>query len=96
MTIHRSKGLEFPIVFFDAMGGWSGGDRDEELRTAYVGISRAENMLVFLHRPLSIMTARDRLLWQEWFEPLARPVGFKGLGTLLRKEISFRQRCSSG
>ena len=54
LTIHKSKGLEFPVVLVDVIGGWSGaiqndsesGIPDEELRVLYVGLSRAENLLI--------------------------------------------------
>jgi DNA helicase-2/ATP-dependent DNA helicase PcrA len=53
LTIHSAKGLEFPIVYLDLCGGWSSarGSRvpDEEVRVAYVGLSRAENWLVVMH-----------------------------------------------
>ncbi|MCD7911066.1 UvrD-helicase domain-containing protein [Bacillus velezensis] len=53
MTIHASKGLEFPVVF---LNGWNEGvfpswrsqsdkDLEEERRLAYVGITRAEKEL---------------------------------------------------
>lgn len=56
MTIHRSKGLEFKIVFLDMAAGWGGSDRedqsirDEEIRVAYVGMTRAMDTLVILHK----------------------------------------------
>ena len=55
-TIHRAKGLEFPVVFLDLVAGWSGRggdatDPDEELRIAYVGVTRAMNFLCVLHAP---------------------------------------------
>ena len=53
LTIHRAKGLEFPAVFLDLIAGWSGRggrtDDDEELRIAYVGVTRAMNLLCVLH-----------------------------------------------
>ena len=56
MTIHRAKGLEFPFVFLDLTAGW-GTDRndplpEEELRIAYVGVTRAMNRLILLETPL--------------------------------------------
>lgn len=57
MTIHGSKGLEFPVVF---LVGWSEGlfpswrcteisDFEEDRRCAYVAITRAEEMLYITH-----------------------------------------------
>ncbi len=58
MTVHGSKGLEFPIVFIAGLeeelfpiGGRSGEDVDieEERRLFYVAITRAEKHLFFSH-----------------------------------------------
>lgn len=51
MTIHKSKGLEFPVVFIDIVKGWSGESLfvDEEIRILYVAITRAQNLCVFLY-----------------------------------------------
>ena len=53
MTIHKSKGLEFPVVF--CIGFVDGvmpnvcGDIEEERRIAFVGISRAMKLLFLSH-----------------------------------------------
>jgi DNA helicase-2/ATP-dependent DNA helicase PcrA len=47
-TIHRAKGLEWPVVYLAAEGGkmpLRRGDPDEERRLLYVGITRAEEEL---------------------------------------------------
>ena len=58
MTIHSSKGLEFPVVFLPGMedGVFPGeqsimtpGELDEERRLAYVAVTRAKRMLVITH-----------------------------------------------
>ncbi len=65
MTIHKSKGLEFPVVFLDICKGWTMSRSfsknkgfwpftqdplwDEEIRILYVGASRAMNLLAILH-----------------------------------------------
>ncbi|MCS7205243.1 MAG: UvrD-helicase domain-containing protein [Leptospiraceae bacterium] len=58
MTIHKSKGLEFPVVFLDLAKGWSGEEflTDEEIRVLYVGITRAKNLCIILYEyhPTSI------------------------------------------
>ena len=50
LTIHKSKGLEFPLVFIDISKGWSGENHltDEEIRVLYVAITRAQNLCVIL------------------------------------------------
>ncbi len=49
MTIHKAKGLEFPVVFvtglIDGMVPHKNGDIEEERRIAFVGISRAMRQL---------------------------------------------------
>jgi len=49
MTIHKAKGLEFPVVFvtglMEGMLPHKNGDIEEERRIAFVGISRAMKML---------------------------------------------------
>ena len=65
MTIHSSKGLEFPTVFLPGMeenvfpGQQSivtPGEIDEERRLAYVAITRAKKTLIITH-------ARERMLY---------------------------------
>lgn len=66
MTIHSSKGLEFPIVFlpgmedgiFPGMQTIMGGpdEMEEERRLAYVAVTRAKDALFILH-------AKNRLLY---------------------------------
>jgi DNA helicase-2/ATP-dependent DNA helicase PcrA len=50
LTIHKSKGLEFSIVFIDITKGWSGENHltDEEIRVLYVAITRAQNLCIIL------------------------------------------------
>jgi DNA helicase-2/ATP-dependent DNA helicase PcrA len=49
MTIHKSKGLEFPIVFViglvEGIMPTKRGDIEEERRICFVAISRAMNLL---------------------------------------------------
>jgi DNA helicase-2/ATP-dependent DNA helicase PcrA len=54
MTIHKLKGLEFPVVF--CIGFVDGvmracGDIEEERRIAFMGISRAMKLLFLSHAP---------------------------------------------
>ena len=53
MTIHKAKGLEFPVVFvtglMDGMLPHKNGDIEEERRICFVGISRAMRQLYLTH-----------------------------------------------
>ena len=53
MTIHKSKGLEFPVVFLigliEGIMPTKKGDIEEERRICFVGISRAMKLLYLSH-----------------------------------------------
>ena len=53
MTIHKSKGLEFPVVFLvglvEGILPTKRGDIEEERRICFVGISRAMKLLYLSH-----------------------------------------------
>ena len=73
LSIHKSKGLEFPVVFIPGMedGIFPGNqsilmeeELQEERRLAYVGITRAKEKLYLLHaseRMMFGMTQRNRV-----------------------------------
>jgi DNA helicase-2/ATP-dependent DNA helicase PcrA len=95
MTLHVSKGLEFPFVFivgmeenlFPSVRG-EGSDMDdqieEERRLAYVGITRAREQLWLTH------TKMRRVWGQEQFFPPSRFL------SELPKEMTQRQSASLG
>lgn len=58
MTIHKSKGLEFPIVFVSSLGkGFSGGEKDHK-------VVIHENLGIGIHdRTLNPRTKKKSLLW---------------------------------
>jgi DNA helicase-2/ATP-dependent DNA helicase PcrA len=53
MTIHKAKGLEFPVVFViglvEGITPTKRGDIEEERRIVFVGISRAMKILYISH-----------------------------------------------
>ena len=65
MTVHASKGLEFPVVFIVGMeegifpharSAWEDGQLEEERRLAYVAMTRAQDRLI-------LSCARQRTLY---------------------------------
>jgi len=89
MTLHASKGLEFPIVF---MVGMEEGllphqtsiDEDnieEERRLAYVGITRAQRELIFTQ-------AKERRQYGEVF----KPTGSRFLDELPQDDLEWESR----
>ncbi len=67
MTLHSSKGLEFPIVFLSGMeegmfpmsrSVQSEEDLEEERRLCYVGITRAEKALYLTHTDVRMLYGR--------------------------------------
>ncbi len=75
MTIHGSKGLEFPVVFLSgvekAILPWKDGDVEEERRLFYVGLTRCAHKLF-------ITTCKKRCLYGSWIvtgpSPFLRPI----------------------
>ncbi len=98
LTVHRAKGLEFPVVFVDLIAGWSGMRSaeedaarqqeiaDEEVRVLYVAASRAENLLVVLHRPEYGAEDREGRYWRDLIGPHVRNVETAALDAWLERE----------
>jgi DNA helicase-2/ATP-dependent DNA helicase PcrA len=86
LTIHASKGLEFPFVFLDVTGGYSslrGISRvpDEEVRIAYVGLTRAENFLAVMFDPQSSDGEPEQMIF-DLFRPHVRRLGLDQIQAL--------------
>lgn len=62
MTLHASKGLEFPIVLIPGLGylPHPADDPEEEKRLLYVGMTRAMNALILTHHADTVFTERLR------------------------------------
>lgn len=65
MTLHGSKGLEFPVVFISGIEQhilpWKDSDIDEERRLFYVGITRSSHKLF-------LSSCKKRRLYGRWME----------------------------
>ena len=62
ITMHSSKGLEFPLVIIPGLGSLPkpGKDEAEEARLLYVAMTRATERLVLIHHEDSVFSARIR------------------------------------
>ncbi|WP_266171873.1 3'-5' exonuclease [Dyella subtropica] len=62
ITMHSSKGLEFPVVIIPGLGSlpMPGKDEAEEARLLYVAMTRATEQLVMIHHADSAFSARIR------------------------------------
>lgn len=62
LTMHSSKGLEFPCVIVPGLGGLprSGEDESDAARLLYVAMTRATERLLLLHHQESVFTRRIR------------------------------------
>ena len=90
LTIHKSKGLEFPVVLLDLSEGWGYGNTggktsDEELRILYVGITRAMDRLILLRRTIEDDGFEVRI-WQDSFSGLYPDVSLNALENLFTIE----------
>lgn len=107
LTIHKSKGLEFPVVLLDMMGGWSSchstqnGRRalrkgrvrfdEEELRVLYVGCTRAMNLLVLLYRTDAEVGEIERHYYERIFANRVREIEAGELMPWLERARSLRE-----
>ena len=63
LTLHGSKGLEFPLVFIPGLGHMPGDyDPDNEARLLYVGMTRAMQQLILTSHAESEFTKRMKLV----------------------------------
>ena len=79
MTIHRAKGLEFPVVFLvglvEGIMPSKKGNLEEERRICFVGISRAMKLLylswsmTYLGQPAKKSIFLDEILGVKEIEP---------------------------
>jgi DNA helicase-2/ATP-dependent DNA helicase PcrA len=77
MTLHSAKGLEYPIVFLSGMEetifptsraiNTADGDIEEERRLAYVGITRAEDILYLTNASQRMLYGRTQYLMTSRF-----------------------------
>ncbi len=93
MTIHKSKGLEFPVILLDIEDGWSGEAylTDEEIRVCYVGITRAQNVCIILYNHWK-KESLEYFLYFRFFSKLLKNVNTDRLKYFLQKEKQFRSK----
>ncbi|MFC3651740.1 3'-5' exonuclease [Dyella humi] len=62
VSMHSSKGLEFPVVIIPNLGAMPRPSQDEaeEARLLYVAMTRATEQLILIHHEESVFTARIR------------------------------------
>ena len=62
ITLHSSKGLEFPLVCMPAIGGPVGEEQvlEDEARLLYVAMTRATQELVMTHHEESVLEEKVR------------------------------------
>jgi len=92
LTIHRAKGLEFPVVFLDLIAGWTGSapvEMDEEIRVLYVGITRARNLGVVLHSRKASNTL-EAVFSEGIFLPITREITGREMPGWLSRESELR------
>lgn len=83
MTIHASKGLEFPVVIIAGMNegllpskqSIANGDVEDERRVGYTAMTRAENQLILTVRPEHKQSENGTI----YENPISRFVGEAGL-----------------
>jgi len=95
MTIHKSKGLEFPFVIIDLSRGWSGESflTDEEIRILYVAITRAQNLcLVLINTEIPTL---ETFIYKKLLKNHLKIVNDKELLIFLDKEFEFRHKLAS-
>lgn len=95
MTIHKSKGLEFPVVLLDITGGWGGEESalltDEEIRVAYVAVTRAENLFCCITASQYSQDSTERIIYEKLFENVCCPVHPYRLAEYLKMEKNYRE-----
>jgi hypothetical protein len=62
ISMHSSKGLEFPVVIIPGLGRLPRSEQDEaeDARLLYVAMTRATEQLILIHHEESVFTARIR------------------------------------
>ena len=75
VTMHSSKGLEFPFVAIPRLGALPSSDDNEadEIRLLYVTMTRTTERLLLLHHTESAFTRRIRNSIHALRDDLARP-----------------------
>lgn len=93
MTVHKAKGLEFPVVLLDIEGGWSGEAylTDEEIRVSYVAITRAQNLCIVLYNYWK-KESLEYFLYFQFFSKISKRVNLHQLQSFLEKEKKFRNK----
>ena len=80
------------MVLLDVLGGWSGASdpdsRNEEIRIAYVALTRAKNLFIALGKSEYGNKTGDAFIWAQLFQRFCQKTSFKQLQRRIATETN--------